>query len=399
MHRFRLSWIALASGLLLAAHANAVEYGITADLGGLPGFDLGAGGFGITDSGFVVGQAYATAGTNGNFNAFTWTSGTGMVNMDPPLTGASGAFGVSPSGTYVVGQSFFSGAPQAFVYNTTDTSVTNPGALSYPNSSAEGVNNSGTVVGFAYNAIISDQFGSGVAFKWTSGGGIVSLGTLGGAYSSAIAINNNGDIAGTSNTVSGDQHAFIIPNGGSMTDIGTLGGSVAVPKVITDSGVVLGYSDTATAGITHAFMWTSGGGMVDLGNLGGTFSGAYGMDAAGDIIGDAYDSSGNDRAFIILHGTSTMLDLNSLLDPADSGYTIEDALAITSTGEILAYGSNPLGQNDPFLLDVIPEPESLLLFVFAAVLLVPFARLRMSQRQLKPVLLREDRPKTRSRRS
>jgi len=57
------------------------------------------------------------------------------------------------------------------------------------------------------------------AFIWTPGEGYMALGTLGGANSYAMAINDSGMAAGSSQVSSGYVHAFV-SNGNSMQDLG-----------------------------------------------------------------------------------------------------------------------------------------------------------------------------------
>ena len=54
----------------------------------------------------------------------------------------------------------------------------------------------------------------------------------------------------------------------AATDLGTLGGADSSAVAVNDSGEVVGWSDTP-AGDQHAFSWTASGGMVDLGTLPG----------------------------------------------------------------------------------------------------------------------------------
>jgi len=81
------------------------------------------------------------------------------------------------------------------------------------------------------------------------------LGTLGGGYSNANDINDSGQVAGESETATGDVHAFITAEGGmGMRDIGTLGGRSSAALGINDSGQVVGWSDTST-GPTCIHYW------------------------------------------------------------------------------------------------------------------------------------------------
>ena len=76
------------------------------------------------------------------------------------------------------------------------------GSLSVVNGSefpsvAQAVNDAGQVVGFAYVSFL--QTGHDVhAFSWTAKDGMIDLGTLGGTYSNALAVNATGQVVGTS---------------------------------------------------------------------------------------------------------------------------------------------------------------------------------------------------------
>lgn len=70
---------------------------------------------------------------------------------------------------------------------------------------------------------------------------MVDIGTLGGNISLAWAINNNGQITGYSETISGDTHAFLYEDG-VMKDLGTMGGAESRAYGISETGQVVGWS-------------------------------------------------------------------------------------------------------------------------------------------------------------
>jgi probable HAF family extracellular repeat protein len=113
--------------------------------------------------------------------------------------------------------------------------------------------------------------------------GMQDLGTLGGSYSCAFAVNNSGQIVGYSETASGEYHAFIWQNG-VMRDLGTLGGSGSEAWGINNAGQVVGVY--YQSGYHRAFAWDNGI-MRDLGTLGGNFSQANGINNNGLIVGAA----------------------------------------------------------------------------------------------------------------
>lgn len=112
----------------------------------------------------------------------------------------------------------------------------------------------------------------------------IDLGTLGGSTSTAHAVNEPGDVVGTSTTASGDTHPFLWHDG-HLTDLGTLpGGHNARAVDVNDNGLVVGESDTAS-GPRHAVAWHSGM-IIDLGVLNGTDTRATGVNDSGQIVGD-----------------------------------------------------------------------------------------------------------------
>ena len=82
-----------------------------------------------------------------------------------------------------------------------------------------------------------------------------------------------------------------------MIDLGTLpGGSYSVAYGINAAGQVVGYANTAS-GLNHAFLYD--GIMHDLGTLPGRFNSiAYGINAAGQVVGLSDTPSSFAHAFL-----------------------------------------------------------------------------------------------------
>jgi len=233
-------------------------------------------------------------------------------------------------------------------YTVTDLGTLWGSGLSYAN----GINQAGQVVGYAYNGSTTD------AFLWTKGAsdGVPSnpqmkdLGTLGGTSTSGLpssdgnGINNAGQVVGEAYTAGGTDHAFLWTNGGTdgvatnpqMIDLGTLPGdsnSIAygINKATNSHGVqVVGESDSAS-GQRHAFLWQNGV-MTDLGTLGGTFSIAYAISDPGQVTGQA-SLNGDTVTHAFLWQNGVMTDLRTL------GGTFSNGQAINAGGQVAGESS------------------------------------------------------------
>ena len=191
--------------------------------------------------------------------------------------------------------------------------------ISTPHSVALGANDLAHVTGNS-NAFGTTPFGN--AFLWMGAGAPQSLGTLPGAdYSVGRGMNNSDQVVGDSGATNHTQRAFVWDNG-SMQDLGA-----GIAYDINNRGQVVGAQNG------HAFIWEKGLGIIDL---------------------------------------------NTLL-PADSGWTLTQALAINDVGQIVGEGIFNDAQNAgislsavfpraAFLLtpsvlpSAVPEPGTLALF-------------------------------------
>jgi probable HAF family extracellular repeat protein len=140
-------------------------------------------------------------------------------------------------------------------------------------------------------------------------------------------------------TSSGYDRAFLYSNG-TMAGLGSLGGPYSWAEAINASGQVAGIAEVSSSD-EHAFLYSNGT-MTDLGTLAGSTSYAWGINAGAQVVGM---SSGH--AFLYSNGKMT--DLNALVNPI-SGWTLECANAINDSGQIIGYGLNAQGQTKAFLL-------------------------------------------------
>jgi probable HAF family extracellular repeat protein len=230
-------------------------------------------------------------------------------------------------------------------------------------SRANSINGFNQVVGFSGPSLDSPK---SRAFFWSTSTGMVDLGTLGGAYAQAFAINDAGSITGNSQvrssaTATDAVHAFLAPSplaAGAigMRDLGTLGGAFSYGMAINSNNHVVGYSTiNRVDSRVHAF-WFNGNGMKDLGSLALNSinpledqSVALGVNSTDHVVGYSYlpaTSANTDPAiqpgsspvrqvaFIWYRGVMT--DLNKLVGTVSDTYHLNSAVAINDNGQITA---------------------------------------------------------------
>jgi probable HAF family extracellular repeat protein len=190
------------------------------------------------------------------------------------------------------------------------------------------------------------------AFIWTSSTGMTDVGTLGGNFSEALAINASGQVVGYSD-IAGDAtfHAFLWTSAGGMQDLGTLDGTLSAAQSINASGEVVGYSTLSDNDRSHfhAFLWTASAGMKDLGTLGGKSSSGNAINDSGQVTGGASLAQHASHAFIWT-AASGMKDLGALGGSLQGG-SGSSGFGINSSGEVVGVSTtNPvIGSNDdPF---------------------------------------------------
>ncbi len=289
----------------------------------------------------------------------------------------------------VVGDSYLAGdiVQHAFYINPQDQAIDIGHAFAKMDSIAQGLNNTGLIVGhvakhnqkrnkrihqafyFDRNKQVSkliDAFGGDSSFAYDANDQqqvvgyaqtltgtdeafvydveldeISGLGTLGGLHSIAQAINEAGQIIGYSSVNVTDTHAFVV-NNHRMHDIGTLGGASSFAYDINNHGLVVG-SAYNQYGEDHAFIYDPNKRpcMQDLGTLGGAVSVANAINNHHQVVGYAFLENNSDVHAFLYHG-GQMLDLNMLLDSAskEAGWILNEALDINDAGSITGIAYN-----------------------------------------------------------
>ena len=359
--------------------------------------------------------------------SYVWKSGKlhQLPNLPKAYSlkdGGSNATGLNNEGV-VVGISAndefspYAGFPYYHAVSWTHGKISDLGDFGGHGSWAEYVNDSGMIVGFAYNTIPDQYSFHGTQYHaavWQNGQ-IQDLGTLGGSDSEAWAVNSSGEVIGNAytNNLQGppfnqpQEDAFVWRNG-QMTDLGNLGGGYSTPSAINSDGDITVISFDGSNENFGSFLWTKGT-PYPLPTLGGNFVEATTLNdwdlitgassdttdtnflaslwipwagvsvSVGTVEGDSgslglgvnnYGVIVGGSGTITLSGTAAyahafvwqngqMQDLNTLID-GSSSLTLNVAYAINDSGEIAGFGTNSNGETHAFVL--IPQSYANLRF-------------------------------------
>jgi|HubBroStandDraft_2_1064218.scaffolds.fasta_scaffold25564_1 probable HAF family extracellular repeat protein len=230
------------------------------------------------------------------------------------------------------------------------------------NSGPNDINANGMVTGISENGSIDPTTGLPEydAVVWKNGQ-IINLGTFGGNWSYANALNNEGQVAGFALNTTPDSfnlgdfcmngpfptqmQAFIWQNG-VMQNLGTLGGPDSCALWLNQSGQAAGHSFTnstpnSTTGIPtlDPFLWDRRR-MIDLGTLGGTLGVANWLNNRGQVVGQS-NLAGDLTAHPFLWDRGSLKDLGTL------GGTFGVATSVSDAGVIVGGATN---QNDQAFL-------------------------------------------------
>jgi probable HAF family extracellular repeat protein len=223
--------------------------------------------------------------------------------------------------------------------------------------SAFWINSSGAAAGWSENGEIDSQSGWPVwhAALWNPGKKPFDLGTLGGVYSQANAMNDAGAVFGFAqnktpspcvipfgNPNTATEIRAVLWENGMRKDIGTLGGPGAFGQTINNLGQMAGVSFTASnprhpgCPPIDPFFKEKGTKMKDLGSLGGTFGQIWWLNNQGQVAGES-----NLPGDLYTHAFYWAKPLRRMRDLGTLGGNFSHPAWINEAGEIVGNANLP----------------------------------------------------------
>jgi probable HAF family extracellular repeat protein len=240
------------------------------------------------------------------------------------------------------------GVEHAFLYSNGTLHDIHSPSLFPQGTSATAINGSGVVVGQG-----NLSSGSFHVFLY-SNGQIVDLGPPRSYQASPAAINDAGEIVGSYFTSSTDEGAFLYSNG-KFTNLGASAGTSTSAFAINGSGQIAGAIYFNSGAPAHAALYSNGL-WTDLGGVtGASATHATGINSSGQVIATAYFPvksyhpfiPGKHVAYIVRN--NSLVDLNKLIS-GNSGFTLTDSIAVNNAGQILCNANNSSGSERAVLL-------------------------------------------------
>jgi len=184
-------------------------------------------------------------------------------------------------------------------------------------------------------------------FFWENGR-MTDIGTLGGVFAQASAMNSLGQVVGDSDLRGGAAfHAFRWTQG-KMVDLGTIGDASSAALAINDVGTVVGYLFSAR--VLEGFLWRDGK-MIELGALPGFFCNfPHHINNKGQVVGiSSLDCMETGQTPWLWQEGVGLVDLNTLVPPGTNMHLV-DAQSINDSGVIVGNGMLPNGDFHAFAL-------------------------------------------------
>lgn len=226
---------------------------------------------------------------------------------------------INNSGQIAGASSLADGSLQAVIWDIHDGVDDIGTPLGWVRSEAVGINDRGEVL-----IVATDDRKLTRSYLWSPSDGWLDIGTLGGDYTRATALNSHGQVIGISEIGPERIRVFYWSR---ETGIVNVGGQEAI--ALNEEGQVLGHSGS------FSFLWSLEEGSVRIGEP-GVPSRAYALNQAGQVVGQVSAAGGNGtRAFVwTLEG--------GMVDPWPSreDFAFHVAFEINDAGQALGIASH-----------------------------------------------------------
>ena len=355
---FNLTKLALLTALAtcLIGHAQAAKWHVQ------PIVDPAAYGMqtyrptGLNNSGAVVGIKEDSRWTG----FVTGANGVGFQSLGPVLFMAPRGLGIDDAGEVAGTNDAIPGSATPFISAANSVKLTSlpvlPGTdqnyLTAFSSDGRALGVSGTLLTNPGSAsppqlrldrtFITGPHGVGLE-EWTAPSGYivqpVGINKLGQIIVDRVLLNSFNATTNRYNT----RAMLTGPDASGLQDLGTLGGDSSTAAAINDVGQVVGSSQVVPGQTDeHAFLsGPNGTPLKDLGHLGGGRSTASGVNNLGQVVGLSYPSAGASDPAVFVTGPNGegMRNLTQEVPLADNA-TLNLAVAINDKGQVLARDTN-----------------------------------------------------------
>ncbi|MBI5195130.1 MAG: hypothetical protein HZA10_02275 [Nitrospirae bacterium] len=328
--------ICLLNVLFLVNIAYAVEYTYT-EL--FPGTDAR----GLNNFGVVVGSP---DGSGTQRTGFIYSNGSYSELLPTGQTYAS-AYGINNNGE-VVGTGSTALGYRGFLYSNGSYTEIRPSGWG-EHVVAVDINDSGAIVGYGEH---NNEGSMGKGYLYSSGNYTEIL-PSGWSASRAVAINNNGDVAGDGYGF-GASRAFVYSNG-SYTEFMIPGLSYLTLIDINNNGDIIGNGYDGQG--YKSFLFSNGSysilhmlGSLEVGPQ-WPYTDVRGLNNNGDAVGCVYGSNNTIKGFLYSGGTYTEI--------LPTGWSESSAQAINDNGTIVGWGKDSTGTSRGFIASpVVPDNDN-----------------------------------------
>ena len=179
---------------------------------------------------------------------------------------------------------------------------------------------------------------------------IVEIPTLGGLNAfpaSHNALNERGEVAGTSDVTFASNgnapiyHAFVYSRG-VIRDLGAGAGVNSIAKAINAKGQAVFESRGTNYDSFRSYLYSNGS-VVEVGDLGGHISAPNSINDNGDVVGQAYVPGGGSywRAWLYTNGSSTNIPANFVTEAVAIG--VSNSKLVAGTALVMDFANNDFG--------------------------------------------------------